>query len=612
MLCLYTILFFWTIKKNEHAIFQYCLRRITKNYKVSLMNTFDTIVQNATIYDGSGIPPYHSDIGIKNGRIKEITPGLTSADRLINAENLAVCPGFIDIHSHADLTIHLQNHPKLLTPLLCQGVTTFVGGNCGMGPAPLDNNYRHDAVMYVQAMQGERENYDFQWTSVADFFDILEKQGVILNCGYLVPHGMLRIAAKGLDNSRANKNDILHMEKFLQAGLEAGALGMSTGLMYFPGLNADSQELAPLAKLVSKYQGVFASHIRSYSNTLSNAIDEIISLSQLTDVRVQISHLFHVPHIHPLIDEGARKLLRMLSFINRFMDLPMPEDKVLKQILSNLNDKIQEGMPIGIDAMPTSTGFTHILAFLPPWALEGNRESVIERLSSPVERQKIFQAIMSGKSIWPHRDRNTWSMNFFKMLGFRSIHLMSVITEKNKHYEGMSLHAIAKARGQKPFDTVCDLLIEEEGRVLVFIAPTFIGDEMVEKFGTCAICDPNTSIVTDTIMFGFGKPSHLFYDCYPKLISKYVRQDKCLTLAEAIRKSTSLPASQMGIKDRGLIKNNYWADMVIFDPNTIDYASTPENPDVFPEGIRYVFVNGYPNVTPNGFDNTRNGQVIRR
>jgi len=576
------------------------------------MNVFHTIIQNATIYNGSGGPDFQSDIGIKDGRIVEIAPKLSSADRIIDADRLAVCPGFIDIHSHADLTIHLQNHPQILKPLLCQGVTTFVGGNCGMGPAPLDDCHRHDAVMYVQAMQGERENYDFQWSSVSDFFEVLEKQGVILNCGYLVPHGMLRIAAKGLDHARASCDNIQHMEKFLHAGLEAGALGMSTGLMYFPGLNADTQELAPLARLISKYQGVFASHIRSYSNTLTNAIDEIVSLSQLTDVRVQISHLFHIPHVHSFIDEGVRKFLRMLSFFNQYCSLSMPDDSALKNILSNLNEKIQDGIPIGIDAMPTSTGFTHILAFFPPWALEGNRDAIIERLSSPTERQKVFQSIMSGKSIWPHRDRDTWSMNFFKILGFRSIHLMSVITDKNKPFEGMSLQDIAKVRGQTPFDTVCDLLIEEEGRVLVFIAPTFIGDELVEKFGACAVCDPNTSIVTDTIMFGFGKPSHLFYDCYPKLISKYVRQDKRLTIAEAIRKSTSLPASQMGIKDRGLIKKNYWADIVIFDPKTIDYNSTPEKPDVFPEGIHYVFVNGYPNVTPSGFDDTCMGQVIRR
>jgi len=576
------------------------------------MSHFNTIIQNATIYDGSGAPHYLSDIGIKNGRIVEIAPHLTSADHVINAENLAVCPGFIDIHSHADLTIHLQNHSQILSPLICQGVTTFVGGNCGMGPAPLDDCYRHDAVMYVQSMQGEQDHYDFEWTSVADFFEVLEKQGVLLNCGYLVPHGMLRIAAKGLENSSAGTDDIQHMERLLHAGLDEGALGMSIGLMYFPGLNADTQELAPLARLISKNQGVLASHIRSYSNTLSIAIDEMISLSKLTDVRVQISHLFYVPHIHPIIDQLGRKVMRMLSLINRYVSLPMPDDSTLKQILFELNENIHDGIPIGIDVMPTSSGFTHILAFFPPWSLEGNRKDVLDRLRSPIARQKIFQSIMSGESIWPHRAPNTWSMNFFKILGFRSIHLMSVITEKNKTYEGMSIHAIAKVRGQAPFDTVCDLLVEEDGRVLIFIAPTFIGDELVEKFGACAICDPNTSIVTDTIMFGFGKPSHLFYDCYPKLISKYVKQEKRLTLAEAIRKSTSLPASQIGIKDRGLIKKNYWADIVIFDPKTIDYASTPEKPDIFPDGIHYVFVNGYPNVSPDGFDDTRNGQVIRR
>ncbi|ETR71281.1 MAG: amidohydrolase [Candidatus Magnetoglobus multicellularis str. Araruama] len=492
------------------------------------MYQFNIIIQNATIYDGSGRPPYQSDIGIKDGRIAAIESKLNAGDRIIDARNLALCPGFIDIHSHADLTIHLDDHPQILSPLLRQGVTTFVGGNCGMGPAPLDDRYRHDAVMYVQAMQGESEQYDFQWTSIADFFLTLEKQGMILNCGYLVPHGMLRIASKGLDNSTASRDEINHMSHYLQSGLDAGALGMSTGLMYFPGLNADSQELAPLARIVSKYDGVFASHIRSYSNTIINAIDEMISLSQLTDVRVQISHLFHMPHVHPLIDAPFRGLLRMLSYVNRYVTLPIPEDNKLKNILLQLNEQIQKGMPIGIDVMPTSTGFTHILAFFPPWALLGSRQELIHRLTDPVERQNIYQAIMTGKSIWPHRDRNTWSMNFFKILGFRSIHLMSVITEKNKPFEGMSLHDIAKIRGQKPFDLVCDLLLEEEGRVLIFIAPTTIGDEFVEQFSACAVCDPNTSIVTDTIMFGFGKPSHLFYDCYPKLISRYVKKRKAL------------------------------------------------------------------------------------
>ncbi|KPA14947.1 amidohydrolase family protein, partial [Candidatus Magnetomorum sp. HK-1] len=519
------------------------------------MNTFDVIIQNANVYDGTGTPSYVADIAIQDGRIAAISKKINaSAEKIIDASNKAVCPGFIDVHSHADLTIHLSDHHKILEPLLRQGVTTFVGGNCGMGPAPIDDYHRQEAITYVESMMGESVQSSFHWSSVGSFLETLDKQGIILNCGFLVPHGMLRIAAKGLEYSQTCANDLKHMEKNLISGLDAGALGMSTGLMYFPGLNADTEELTALAKVVSKHQAVFSSHIRSYSNTLQQAIDEIINLSKSTDVRIQISHLFHVPHIHPIIDGAVRTVLRMASTINKYIPLSMPDDRNLMNILSQIDKNIKKGIPLGADAMPTSTGFTHVLAFFPPWSLNGTREEVTNRLKDPSERKKIYQSIQQGQSVWPHQDKDTWSMNCFKTMGFRSIHLMSVVSKKNKCFEGMSWHAIAKARGQEPFDTVCDFLIEENGRVLVFISPTFVGDEFIEQFSACTIRDPNVSIVTDTILLGFGKPSHLFYDCYPKLFSKYVNKEKQLSLEEAIRKSTSLPAQQLGIKNRGIIQ----------------------------------------------------------
>ena len=575
---------------------------------------FDVLIQHATIYDGTGQPPFNADIAIQNEKIIAIDHHIHSpAKCIIDAKNLAICPGFVDVHSHADLTIFLPDHHAILEPLIRQGVTTFVGGNCGMGPAPLDDRHRQEGILYVESMQGESIQEYFQWSSVAEFMDKLEASGVILNCAYLVPHGMLRIAAKGLENKSADRLDIEIMKKHLDDGLNAGALGMSTGLMYFPGLNADTHELSSLAAIVSDYDAVFSSHIRSYSNTIQLAIDEIIDLSKSTNVRVQISHLFHLPHINPLIDGIVRTILRTVSKINQFINIPLPGDQRLQEILSYLNTEIQNGLPLGFDAMPTSTGFTHVLAFFPPWALTGTRDDVIHRLTNKDERKLIYQSIKQGESVWPHRNKDTWAMNYFKIMGFRSIHIMSVVTEKNKSYEGMSLHEVGRARGQHPFDAVCDLLIEEDGRVLIFIAPTFVGDEMIEQISGSAVVDPNSSIVTDTILLGFGKPSHLFYDCYPKVLSKYVKKEKQMTIEEAIRKSTSLPASQLGIKNRGIIQKDFWADLVIFDPDTIDYASTPEKPDIFPSGIHYVFVNGHPAFTPDGYDkNTRKGKVIRR
>ena len=198
-------------------------------------------------------------------------------------------------------------------------------------------------------------------------------------------------------------------------------------------------------------------------------------------------------------------------------------------------------------------------------------------------------------------------------MGFRGIHLMSVMSERNKKYEGKHFVQIGKERNQPPFDAICDMLVEEDGHVLVYQSPTFPGDEFVERSMYTIICDANVSIATDTLLIGFGRPSHLFYDCYPRLFSKYVREEKLLPLTEAIRKSTSLPATQLGIRKRGLVRTGYYADLVVFDPETIRSCSTPADPDIYPEGINYVFVNGHPVVTPKGyFPEERHGVVCRR
>jgi len=575
---------------------------------------FDVIIKNATVYDGCGNKPYNKDIAIKSGKIKVIGDISNAIGKtVIDAHNKVLCPGFIDVHSHADLVIHRENHHKILEPLLRQGITTFVGGNCGIGLAPYLDNNKSTALQYLEAMTGESQDSFIKWNTIKELFDILNQQGMVLNCGFLVPHGLLRIAAKGLENKTASDDEIKIMKNLLEEGLDAGALGMSTGLMYVPGLASDENELLQLAKILTPKDAVFTSHIRSYSNTLQQAIDELITISKKTGTRIQISHLFWLPHINLIIDRFTQSLLRVGAEIYKYIKLPLPLDIAMKQKMDYLGEIIKEGIPLGIDAMPTGTGFTHALAFFPPWSLEGGHEKIIKRIANKTIRKQIYQSIKNGKSIWPHRGRDTWSMNFFKVMGFQSVYLMSVVSEKNKQYEGKHFLQIASERKQHPFDAVCDILIEENGRVLVFETPTYPGDEFAERGGYAAICDPNVSIATDTILIGFGKPSHLFYDCYPKLMAKYVRKEKLLSLEEAIRKATSLPASQLCIKNRGIIKKGNWADLVIFDPNTICSHSTPMEPDNFPDGVEYVMVNGHLAVTPEGyFPEPRSGQIITR
>ncbi|MBF0225285.1 MAG: amidohydrolase family protein [Desulfobacterales bacterium] len=575
---------------------------------------FDLIIKNGRIYDGSGDKSYFSDIAIKNGKIFDISNlDKHNAKIVINAKHQVVCPGFIDVHSHADLSVHLKNHHQILEPLLRQGITTFVGGNCGMGLAPFSNEFRKDAFTYIEAIIGKNQAPSITWNNTADFFVTLEKRGLAMNCGMLIPHGLLRIAAKGMQNTIADKKEISIMKKYLEEGLEAGALGMSTGLMYFPGLGADENELIELAKVLSNKDRVFTCHIRSYSNTLDNAIEELMDISRQSGVRVQLSHLFWLPHVNKIVDGITNSVARFLASIYKHVKIPIPLDIEIKKRLSYIGDEIKKGMPMGFDVMPTGTGFTHALAFFPPWSLTGDRQKIINRLKDKKTRKRIYKSIQKGQSIWPHRDKDTWSMNFFKVMGFKSIFLMSAASNKNKKYEGMNFFEIGKKTGKNAFDAVCDMLIEEDGQLLVFETPTYPGDEFVERSIYSSIKDANSSIVTDSILFGFGKSSHLFYDCYPRIFSKYVREEKILTMEEAVRKSTYLPAFQLGIKDRGLLKKGFWADIVIFNPDTIQSLSTPQTPDVFPEGIDYVLVNGNQVVTPNGyFPEPRSGMLIRR
>lgn len=580
-----------------------------------IMNmTFDTVIENATIYDGSGRMPYKADLGVAEGRIADIGRlDAVGAARRIDGRGKVLCPGFIDVHSHADTVIHWDEHHETLEPLVRQGITTFVGGNCGMGLAPIVPEYKDPFLMYVDVFLGRPQEGLIHWNTMGEYLEYIENQGVVMNYAMLAPHGIIRLGAMGLSKSPATPDQMNRMRALLDECLDAGCVGMSTGLQYFPGLAADENELVDLGSRVGEADGVFTSHIRSYSNTLPQAIDELMTVSRRAGVRVQLSHLFWVPHVNLYVDRAVNSIARLGAALYKKVKVPIPLDMAMREKLEYMGDAIKRGLPMGMDAMPTGAGFTHAFAFFPPWALEGSRGDVMHRIKDPAERQKVYASIKNGKSIWPHRDPDTWSMNFFQVMGFKSVHLMAVATDRNRKYVGMNFDAIGKAQGKHPFDAICDMLLEEDGRVLVFETPTWPGDEFTERSVYASIADPNVAIVTDSILIGHGKPSHLFYDCYPKLFAKYVRKEKRLTLEEAVRKSTSLPAKQLGIRKRGEIKRGWWADLVLFDAERVDTNSTAAEPDVFPTGVEYVFINGAMVVSPEGYHPApRSGRVIRR
>lgn len=576
---------------------------------------FDAIIRDAEILDGTGRLPYRNDIGIRDGRVAAIGDlAQAEADRVIDASRLAVCPGFVDVHSHADMTAVRPDHPDLLRPLLQQGITTFVGGNCGVAMAPISRDNPTTQMMFYDFFLGEPQDERIHWRSFGELLDTCESQGLALNMAMLAPHSILRMDVLDVSTRRAEPPHMEQMKRGLTECMEAGALGMSTGLQYPAGLSSDQWELTELARIVHRYNGVFTSHLRSYSsNTLDNALEEVVAIGRDAEVPVQISHLFWIPNFPQPLNRMMKGFVKAVSFAYNKREFPMPIDSALKPFLKRVDDLVRQGFPIGVDVMPTSAGFTHVLAFFPPWSLEGGLEQVRHRLSDPTERAKIRRSIEQGDTRWPHRGRDSWSMNLFKTMGWDCAFIMSVKTQKNQGLVGRNFADIARERNQHPFDTVCDLLLEEDGRVLIFETVTFPGDALVEHSLLQPLLDPNTSIVTDTILLGFGMPSHLFYDCFPKFLGSYSRDMGAISLPEAIRKCTSLPARQLGLRNRGEVKEGYWADLVVFDPKTIASRSTPQNPAHYPDGIRYVLVNGKVVVDPAGYHpEPRAGKMIRR
>lgn len=557
---------------------------------------FDLIIDNAEVYDGSGQEPYSADIGIKGDVIEKIgNLANAEAPRRIDARGRMVCPGFIDVHSHADLAFFKDDHANVLSPLVRQGITTFVGGNCGMALAPITREHNEGQQMYLEVFtQMDFEN-DIKWTDMASFMDHMDEKGVPLNCAMLAPHGMMRISACGLETRLAEPDEVKMMGRLLEECMDVGVYGLSTGLQYFPGNQCDTDELVTLGKTLAKYGGIYTSHLRSYTNsTLPLAIDEVAEVSKQNEIRGHISHIFSLPWLGP-IHRPALKVLKWLARNDQITHRVVPNFLItaeMSKILKQLDDLRAEGAQIGMDMMPTTAGFTHLMAFFPSWALTGGREEIIARISDPAKREEIRIDIDEGVPRWPHRGKNDWSLNVMRQMGWDAVTVMAVHSEKNKFMEGMRFTEIAEQQGKHPFDVMCDTLIEEDGRVLVFESMGEPDDWFTEKYTFPALQDPQTMITTDTILLGMGKPSYLFYGCYPKFIGRYVTEKGLIDMPSAIARCTSLPADWFGIKNRGRVEEGYFADLLVMRPDEFKTEAVFRNPDVYPEGLDIVLING--------------------
>jgi N-acyl-D-amino-acid deacylase len=534
------------------------------------------LLKNGTVIDGRNTPPYKADVLISGNEVKEIGQ-ITNADSdsVIDCSNLLVVPGFIDIHSHYDFSYF---YDKYAVASVMQGITTEVVGNCGLGSAPINPIVAAYYNQYVNYMLGDVEFQPF--ARIADFMKNIETNGCSLNVAFLIPQGNVRAAVMKLDDRYPNSAELAKMQDLVAQGMEDGAYGLSTGLIYPPGSITSTQELVELCHIVKQYGGIYTSHIRDEGKGVVSAISEAIQIGRLSGVPVQISHL-KVVGAFP----GSRP----------------------KQVIHLIESARAEGIDITADVYPYTAGNALLSSLLQPWVFEGGRQQFLKNLSDPEKRQRILKDFM--EFIWTIAGIPWFLRIIPKSIWFRLLpKILSkkvIMTSLPKHTEfvGKTLwEALDTLYRDRPMmDRFLDFLIEEEGQV--FISMFLMKKTNVIEFMKA----PFSMFSTDNLTTKMGNPHPRVYGTYPRIL-----KCKLLPMEELIYKMTSFPAKRLGLTDRGALEQGKKADIVVFDPETVADLATHQNAKQFPIGIEYVFVNGGLTVEKGKHMNQLNGQILRR
>ncbi len=539
----------------------------------------DVVIRNGRTLDGTGAPERHEDVAIQGGKIAGMG-GEVEADEVIDAAGKVVAPGFIDLHSHGDLVLAWPSEERLslLEGRTAQGITTEIVGNCGLGVCPLAG----DAAAILPEINGwmTPASFPWSWKGVSGYLSHLEGVGIPVNVGTLAPHGPLRLGVRSLAPGETSGNERRLMADALDAALEEGAFGLSAGLIYPPGMYTSTDELSFLARRVARAEGVFTCHLRGSSETLLDAVSEILRIGSETGVRVHHSHAEAVGRRH-------------WPKLSRFLEM----EEAARA----------EGIQVSLDMFPYTVAATMMLAIYPPWSLEGGLEKLIARMKDEGERERIRVSIETVSPSWPPWREGGWPHNLVKAVGWERIRVASVGSDRNRGALGMTLEELGRARGRDPFDAISDLMVEEEGNVGQFV------EDITGKEGIATLVKrPEVAFITDANDYGKGRPHPAAYGSFPRILGHYVRGERLLTLAEAVRRMTSLPASILGLRDRGVLREGAFADVVVFDPDAIEDRATLEEPRRRATGVDAVLVNGRVVCRNGALTGTLPGAVLRR
>jgi len=520
------------------------------------------LIKNGLIIDGTGSKGYKSDIHIRNDEIVEVSPQITDLQaEIINAEGLIVSPGFIDMHNHADLNIVEANEAL---PFIKQGLTTITAGMCGIGIAPANDKVKDYYYNFAsKAFCSSPKLYD----NYGLLFEDLEKKGVGINLCFFIPQGNIRACALGTESREPTESEMETMKQIVEENMKAGAFGMSTGLVYPPGSESTTEELIELSKVVAKYNGIYDSHMRNEgAGVIDIGMKELITIAREANVKAHISHWSVISNYN----------VKELTI----------------QAIKYMNQARSEGLKITADTTVYDDGFTSLsLVLLPTWVFNNFEENLTDRIIRKKIQKEVFDKLYSmfiaqapfyiklipkfilKRIILSKMAQNVWVLNAFK----------------DQEVVGQTIYDILSSRypSKRLEDALLDFIKDQDGGIMIRILSKDEENSIIPLFKQEYVAPSS-----DAIPLKEGNTHPRTYNAFPRVIARWVKEKSYIKLEEAIRKMTSLPASILGLNDRGFIKKGYKADIVIFDYNEIQDQGTMENGKQFPKGINHVIING--------------------
>ncbi len=525
---------------------------------------FDLLIKDGVVVDGTGRAPIGADVGVKDGVVEDIGsfPGAV-AEKVVDAAKMIVSPGFVDTHSHSDLVIFSD---PFVVPKVMQGVTTEVISQDGMGLAPLRDEFIEVWKKSMSSLAGPGQ-IDWPWRTVGEFLAAIEEVDLGPNVAVLTPHSNLRMVAMGLDDREPSREEMGRMRSMLQESLDEGSFGMSTGMIYPPCCFGKTPEFVELGKVLAKNDAIFVTHQRSEADAVLESADEIFTIGQESGCNIHFSHL-------------------KVCGKKNWDKLPLLFDK--------FDRAKRRGTRVSFDQYPYVAGSTMLSVILPPWAHDGGAGKMLGRLRDREERDRMIADIENGIPGWD---------NFVDFAGLEGIYVASVSTPQNKDLVGKNFLEIGAARGKRPLDAVMDLILQEEN-----------GATLVDFYGTeehvaAIMRRPEHNVASDGVMG--DRPHPRLYGTFPRVLGKYVRDEKVLSLQEAVHKMTGKASEALGLSGRGFLKKGYAADIVVFDPDTVADTATYAEPKQYPSGIRWVIVNGKILVEDGQMRPKKAGRVLR-